>query len=137
MPIEQQFSARAPRHPDQNNPELASTIRGTFNDLRRRPIIFGAGCGCATAFSAISVRDFEEALVFHVSERWRSIRPRDDAALPDPSPADGIEALLDWALAVENAGAAEACRAILNEMERSIASFAQQCARHGFKAEDV
>jgi hypothetical protein len=137
MIIDSLFAASARRDAPLGNPELAAKIRGAIDGLRRRPVIFGAGCGCAGAFSAISIRDFEEALVFHVSERWRAIRPNTDDTLPDPSRLDGLDALLDWALALETTGMPGECRTVVEEIDKSLVSFARQCARHGFKAEDV
>lgn len=120
--------------------DLASDIRGTFDELRRRPLTLGVGCGCAVAFSAVSIRDFEDLLVFHVSERWRAIGTRGgdaQASVPDPARINGLEELVDWVLSLERAGRATECRAILEEIRRSIASFVRQCSVHRLKAENV
>jgi hypothetical protein len=126
--------------PARSNSGVASEIRGTFNDLRRRPLTLAAGCGCAAAFSAISTRDFEELLVFHVSERWRAIGLDGEGALPsvsDPSQINGLDELLDWVLTLESAGKPAECRALLEEIRRSITSFVRQCSNHRMKAENV
>jgi hypothetical protein len=126
--------------PARNNSGVASEIRSTFNDLRRRPLTLAAGCGCAVAFSAISIRDFEELLVFHVSERWRAIgRNGEEAvsAVSDPAPINGLDELLDWVLTLESAGRPAECRALLEEIRRSITSFVRQCSNHRMKAENV
>jgi hypothetical protein len=126
--------------PARSNSAVASEIRAALNDLRRRPLTFAAGCGCAVSFSAISTREFEELLVFHVTERWRAIGPDGEGALPpvpDPSQINGLDALLDWVLALESAGKPAECRALLEEIRRSIASFVRQCSNHRMKAENV
>src|ERR1700730_12649743 len=93
--------------PVQSNAELALAIRGRLNDLRRRPMTFAAGCGCAVSFSAISVRDFEEALVFHITETWRASRAAladDDApVLPEATQIRGVDELLDQVLTLDRA----------------------------------
>lgn len=126
--------------PARSNSAVAAEIRAALNDLRRRPLTFAAGCGCAIAFSAISTRDFEELLVFHVSERWRAIKPDSEGALPsvpDPSQIHGLDELLDWVVTLERAGKPAECRAMLEEIRRSIASFVRQCSNHRMKAENV
>jgi hypothetical protein len=117
-----------------SNPELAAEIRRALNDLRRRPLMFGAGCGCGVAFSAVSAREFEEILVFHVTERWRPTTPGNNDT---PVVVNDVEGLLDLVLALDRAGKATECRAMLEEIRRSVLSFVQQCSRHGFKAENV
>ncbi len=126
--------------PVRSNWDVASDIRATLNELRRRPLTLGAGCGCAVAFAAISTRDFEELLVFHVSERWRAIGTDGEDTLPsapDPSQIHGLDELLDWVLTWERAGKASECRAMLEEIRRSITSFVRQCSIHRLKAENV
>jgi hypothetical protein len=123
--------------PVQSNAELALAIRRSFDELRQRPVIFAAGCGCAVNFTALSVHDFEEALVFHMSDRARSsLAPSagDAAAYRDASSLDEV---LDRILTLDRADTAARCRALLEEISRSIASFARQCSTHGMKAEIV
>jgi hypothetical protein len=127
--------------PVQSNADLALAIRRSWDDLRRRPMTFAAGCGCAVSFSAISVRDFEEALVFHVAERSRTsgATPADHAApaLPEASRIGGLDELLDQVLMLDRADTATQCHGFLEEINRSINSFIQQCSTHKFRAENV
>jgi hypothetical protein len=127
--------------PVQSNADLALAIRSGLNDLRRRPMTFAAGCGCAVSFSAISVRDFEEALVFHVTETWRASRATpagDDApALPEASQIRGVDELLDQVMTLDRVQTATQCRGLLEDISRSLTSFVQQCSTHRLKAENV
>jgi hypothetical protein len=125
--------------PVQSNAELALAIRHSLDELRRRPMTFAAGCGCAMNFTAISVRDFEEALLFHISERARAATSTGDAApmLPGASEARGLDELLDRILTLDRADTAMQCRGLLEEISRSITSFVRQCSTHGLRAENV
>jgi hypothetical protein len=127
--------------PVQSNADLALAIRRDLNDLRRRPMTFAVGCGCAVSFSAISVRDFEEALVFHITERWRTSRTTlaDKAApaLSEAAQIRGVDELLDQILTLDRNATAPQCRGLLEEISRSITSFVQQCSTHRLKAENV
>ena len=127
--------------PVQSNAELARAISRSLDELRRRPMTFAAGCGCAVSFTAISVRDFEEALVFHISERARASKATlaSDAApiLPEAPEARGLDELLDRILTLDRAETAMQCRGLLEEISRSITSFVRQCSTHGLKAENV
>lgn len=127
--------------PVQSNAELALAIRRSLEDLRRRPMVFAAGCGCSVSFTAISVRDFEEALIFHIDERSRmsGATPAKDAApaLPEASQIRGLDELLDQILTLDRADTATQCRGLLEQISRSITSFARQCSTHGLRAENV
>jgi hypothetical protein len=78
--------------------------------------------------TAVSVRDFEEALLLHVTERARVLDL--DAGLGVPDVAN-LDDFLDW---IERRGgetrAQSLCRTLLEEMQRSLLSFSSQCAGH-------
>jgi hypothetical protein len=125
--------------PVQSNADMALAIRRDLNDLRRRPMTFAAGCGCSVSFSAISLRDFEEALVFHITEQWRTSQTGVEAApaLSEAAQIHGVDELLDQVLKLDRDATATQCRGLLEEIGRSITSFVQQCSTHRLKAESV
>jgi hypothetical protein len=107
---------------------LTGRVRGLIDGLRRNAPVLARGCGCLLPVTAVSVRDFEEALLLHVTERARVLDL--DAGLGVPDVAN-LDDFLDW---IERRGgetrAQSLCRALLEEMQRSLLSFSSQCAGH-------
>ncbi len=98
-------------------------IRQMLERLRRRPIALLAGCGCAMPATSISLRDFEEALAFHIQTRWQL------------SPGgSGNESDLDQLIDAIEQRVDDRDR-ILHELHNSLQSYAQQCSLHRFRAE--
>ena len=128
MSINSLFPASSP-----GNPALASRVRALLASLRRSSPVLAPGCGCLLPRSPVSVRDFEEALLFHLKERWRTLGKDTGQSLP---PAVTLDDLLDW---IETSGTEPQlqplCHALLEDMQRSVASFATQCSVHATRAE--
>lgn len=111
---------------------LSQQMKATWSQLRRRPIALSASCGCSGGFGGLTTRDFEESLVFHLRERWRE-GPA-GAAL---ATFDTVDDIIDWAGAAADPQSADTRLDILQDMKRSIDSFAFTCAAHRFRAEAV
>jgi hypothetical protein len=101
------------------------TIRQLLDRMRRQPLALLAGCGCALPVAAVSLRDFEEAVVFHIQTRW-------SLATGGPDEAD-LGGLID---AIDRLPEADHRRQrILRELHESLRSYAQACTVHRFRAE--
>ncbi len=107
-------------------------LRTAWSKLRYRPVAFSAGCGCSGGFGTLTVRDFEEALVFHVQERWRR-----DPALAGLADLEKLDDIIGWAAQCADPQSAAGRLDVLKEIRRSVDAFASTCAMHRFRAEAV
>jgi hypothetical protein len=103
-------------------------VRGLLDGLRRNAPVLARGCGCLLPGTAVSLRDFEEALLLHVTERGRALDL--DAGL-ELSDVANLDDFLDWIERRDGEPRAQSlCRTLLEEMQRSLLSFSSQCAVH-------
>lgn len=101
-------------------------IRQLLDRMRRQQVALVAGCGCALPIAAVSLRDFEKAVVFHIQTRWRL-----STSAPDREAS--LEELID---AIDRLPEADHKRQrILREIHDSLRSYAQACTVHRFRAE--
>jgi len=111
-----------------SNEALIGRVRGMLDSLRRKSPVLALSCGCLLAAAAVSVRDFEEALLLHIVERARALSVDTGLGVPDVANLDDF---LDW---IEERGGETRARSfrrlLLEEMQRSLLSFSSQCTVH-------
>jgi len=126
-------------------------ISAAWTALKFRPVAFTLGCGCGGGFGTLTVRDFEEALVFHIHERWRpdpaqgaqaAQAAQADQATQDPAFAalaalERLDDIIAWAGGPGDAPAAAGRLELLRDIKRSLDAFATTCAAHRFRADAV
>jgi hypothetical protein len=115
-----------------SNQALIGRIRSLLENLRRIAPVLAPGCGCLLPMAAVSVRDFEEALLLHITERARVLGKEAGIGPPDGTSLDDF---LEWMETCDSEALAQSfCRPLLEEMQRSVLSFSSQCAVHPVRA---
>lgn len=109
-----------------SNGALAGRVRSLLEALRRNAPVLAPGCGCLLPMTAVSARDFEDALLLHMTERAGVLEPNE--GVPPPT---NLDDLVHWLEARGAQASTQAfCHALLEEMQRSLLSFSSQCAVH-------